>query len=502
MTPIPIASTNLSSLFKAKAQDVFERVQHLPWAMLLDTCNNKLSDGRYDILVHSPVVTYQFKNGQGKLRVNSDDFANLGSVIQHKSPFDHLAALHKAFNAQFDIDSIKDHKMPFLIGVLGLFGYDINILTDHIMDDHPEQYHLDDIAVGFYQQSLIFDNYTGEVYHFAPKGSSDEWLSLMLNAPQTQSPPQREDFALLCDWQANVSKPEYLARMQQIQHYLRAGDCYQVNFAQRFSARYQGSEWSAYKILTKVNKAPFSSFIRLPNSCVLSVSPERFLLIKDRHVVTKPIKGTRKRSKDPIVDKALSDALLQSEKDRAENLMIVDLLRNDLSKHCNAHSVKVPHLFALESYPAVHHMVSTVTGELKASSGPFDLLAGAFPGGSITGAPKVRAMQIIQELEPDKRSIYCGSIGYVGVRNDMDTSICIRTLLAEDGKLYCWAGGGIVLDSEAHDEYQESYDKVAKILPVLAETHIDAAKAALKNSSQTAPQKSEHCHTPEKREAS
>jgi para-aminobenzoate synthetase component 1 len=255
-------------------------------------------------------------------------------------------------------------------------------------------------------------------------------------------------------------------------------------------------------MLTKVNKAPFSSFIRLPKSCVLSVSPERFLLIKDGHVVTKPIKGTRKRSKDPIVDKALSDALLQSEKDRAENLMIVDLLRNDLSKHCKAHSVKVPHLFALESYPAVHHMVSTVTGELKPSSGPFDLFAGAFPGGSITGAPKVRAMQIIQELEPDKRSIYCGSIGYVGVRNDMDTSICIRTLLAEDGNLHCWAGGGIVLDSEARDEYQESYDKVAKILPVLAETRIDIANKALKSSPQTAPQQSKHCNTPEKREAS
>jgi para-aminobenzoate synthetase component 1 len=163
-------------------------------------------------------------------------------------------------------------------------------------------------------------------------------------------------------------------------------------------------------------------------------------------------------------------ALLDSEKDRAENLMIVDLLRNDLSKHCKAHSVKVPHLFALESYPAVHHMVSTVVAELKDDASPFDLLCGAFPGGSITGAPKVRAMQIIQELEPDKRSIYCGSIGYVGIRQDMDTNICIRTILAENNIMHCWAGGGIVLDSQAQDEYQESFHKVTKILPTLANT--------------------------------
>jgi para-aminobenzoate synthetase component 1 len=273
-----------------------------------------------------------------------------------------------------------------------------------------------------------------------------------------------------------MSETQYRAGIASIDNYLRAGDCYQINFAQRFSASYIGSEWLAYQHLTKVNKAPFSSFMRFEQSCVLSLSPERFISVKHRKVVTKPIKGTRKRSEDPDIDAQLASALLTSEKDRAENLMIVDLLRNDLSKHCKPHSVQVPHLFQLESYPAVHHMVSTVVGELKAGSNPFDLLAGAFPGGSITGAPKVRAMQIIQELEPDKRSVYCGSIGYVGIRQDMDTNICIRTLLAEHQTLHCWAGGGIVLDSEAMDEYQESFHKVAKILPVLAQTRPTAKR--------------------------
>jgi para-aminobenzoate synthetase component 1 len=467
MTKRNIQIKPIPALSGIKAQTVFAAIEHLPWAMLLDTCDNTLSDGRYDIIVYAPSVRYQFKDAQPQLSVDSDDFAALKNIPVTQSPFTHLAVLHKAFAEYFDVGELKASQLPFLIGAVGLFGYDINVLTDAITDAKPKQYQLDDIAVGFYQQSLIFDNHSGEVHYICPHGLIDNWLEPLLNY---QTSNATEHFALTSDWQSNVSEPQYIESMQKINDYLHAGDCYQVNFAQRFSATYRGSEWQAYQMLTEVNKAPFSSFIRLDKSCVLSVSPERFLSVKDAQVVTKPIKGTRKRAIDPIADKALADELLQSEKDRAENLMIVDLLRNDISKHCVAHSVKVPHLFALESYPAVHHMVSTVVGQLKPSSGPFDLLAGAFPGGSITGAPKVRAMQIIQELEPDKRSIYCGSIGYVGIRNDMDTSICIRTILAEDDTLFCWAGGGIVLDSQAQDEYQESFHKVVKILPVLRDT--------------------------------
>jgi para-aminobenzoate synthetase component 1 len=208
----------------------------------------------------------------------------------------------------------------------------------------------------------------------------------------------------------------------------------------------------------------------------MSISPERFLSVNEQVVQTKPIKGTRPRFNDPIQDQQQIESLLNTEKDRAENLMIVDLLRNDLSKHCQPGSVNVPELFKLESFAAVHHLVSTVTGKLKTSSSVMDLLQGAFPGGSITGAPKIRAMQIIDELEPNNRNIYCGSIGYLGILGDMDTNICIRTLLCEKSSeqsnnqqtIHCWAGGGIVLDSNAKDEYQESLDKVSKILPVLS----------------------------------
>jgi para-aminobenzoate synthetase component 1 len=273
-----------------------------------------------------------------------------------------------------------------------------------------------------------------------------------------------------------MSQEQYTEKLSCISSYLQAGDCYQINLAQRFSASYIGDEWQAYQQLRVANHAPFSAFIRLVDSVVMSISPERFLSVNEQVVQTKPIKGTRPRFNDPIQDQQQIESLLNTEKDRAENLMIVDLLRNDLSKHCQPGSVNVPELFKLESFAAVHHLVSTVTGKLKTSSSVMDLLQGAFPGGSITGAPKIRAMQIIDELEPNNRNIYCGSIGYLGILGDMDTNICIRTLLCEKSSeqsnnqqtIHCWAGGGIVLDSNAKDEYQESLDKVSKILPVLS----------------------------------
>ncbi|MFC3120065.1 aminodeoxychorismate synthase component I [Agaribacter flavus] len=460
--------------FASTCHALFQRVQHKPWAMLLDTANNRLSDGRYDIIVYDPLATYSYKaiNNKGDATFEVFNSAFSLSTPSGDCPFSSLAELHNEFTSQINLARTATNapQLPYKLGAMGLFSYDINTVTDNIKDALPSQYTLPDIAVGFYNQSLIVDNQTGIVYHCSACHSEQEkkaWLLPFLSDERTlsQSTPA---FKLNSPWQSNMSKTEYDAGMQKIDAYLRAGDCYQVNYAQRFSATYTGCEWAAYKALSETNKAPFSAFIRLENAAILSLSPERFLQLKNRKVQTKPIKGTRKRADDPVKDKAMAEELFNSEKDRAENLMIVDLLRNDLSKHCQAFSVQVPALFSVESYSAVHHLVSTVEGELKQDASPFDLLKGAFPGGSITGAPKVRAMQIIQELEPDKRSIYCGSIGYVGIDGDMDTSICIRTVLAEKGELFCWAGGGIVLDSTASNEYQETHDKVARILPILS----------------------------------
>lgn len=473
--PLPIFIEECPELGGISAIQVFSAYQHLPWAMLLDTCNNQLSDGRYDIIVHSPIAKLVVKS---KKLVESaihgwSSLLETDADTVYQCPFERLEQIHSKFKLM--VSATDSSPLPFLCGALGYFNYDLNTQLDGIQDDNAEQYSSPDLAVGIYDQSLIFDNRTNKAYRCYIDAKRAEQLKRPnLHKNKNSDAGKSEKFRQLSHWLANQTESEYRKKLQKVDNYLHSGDCYQINFAQRFQASYQGSEWQAYQLLRNVNKAPFSSFIRLENSCILSVSPERFLQVKAGMVETKPIKGTRKRAQNSEDDKKLSEELLNSEKDRAENLMIVDLLRNDLSKHCEPHSVVVPALFKLESYPAVHHMVSTILGKLKVTSSPIQLLKGAFPGGSITGAPKHRAMQIIQELEPDKRSIYCGSIGYIGVRDDMDTNICIRTVLTENNRLYCWAGGGIVLDSDIDSEYQESLDKVAKILPVLEETmHID-----------------------------
>jgi para-aminobenzoate synthetase component I len=470
-----ISITELDIDFEVSLATIFASVANKPWAMLLDSADSQHPDARFDIMVADPIatiLTYQqvsriWCHVESKTELHSGDpFALIEDCMQ------------RFFGTQFVPPSDYPH-LPFLAGAMGFFGYDLARQLEKLPDQHSEHYTAPDMAIGLYAWSLIKDNQNGRIYYCRVENRSaptpEYWLDIAKQTLATQEKAKRvhgleakeRPFSLNSEWQANMQALKYHQKIDQIHHYLRAGDCYQINFAQRFEASYSGDEWQAYTALRKANTAPFSAFVRLPQCSILSISPERFLAVKDRHVQTKPIKGTRPRAVSPQQDQAGIDALLNSDKDKAENLMIVDLLRNDLSKHCKPQSVKVPALFKIESFPAVHHLVSTVVGELNEQSTPLSLFKGAFPGGSITGAPKVRAMQIIDELEPHKRNIYCGSIAYLGIRQDMDSNICIRTLLAENGKLYCWAGGGIVLDSEAHAEYQESLDKVAKILPIL-----------------------------------
>ncbi|HET8816892.1 MAG TPA: aminodeoxychorismate synthase component I, partial [Pseudidiomarina sp.] len=352
----------------------------------------------------------------------------------------------------------------------GAFSYDAGRALECLPSLAATDIELPDIAVGIYHQALIRCRQTQQTWLLAPQTQIAELTQYWL-APHT---PMSSSFGLLSNWHSNMSQTEYTAKFERIQDYLRAGDCYQINLAQRFSADYTGNTWSAYQRLRTSNRAPFSGFLQLESGALLSLSPERFLSISAAgHVQTKPIKGTKPRSADAREDAALAEALAQSPKDRAENVMIVDLLRNDLSRLCEPGTVKVPTLFAIESYPAVHHLVSTVTGSLRDAKLGIELLGLAFPGGSITGAPKIRAMEIIEELEPHRRSFYCGSFGYFSQHGAADTNIAIRTLVAAAGRIHCWAGGGIVADSEASSEYQETLDKVAKILPVLAQSEVE-----------------------------
>jgi para-aminobenzoate synthetase component 1 len=264
----------------------------------------------------------------------------------------------------------------------------------------------------------------------------------------------------------------YLDAVARVREYIVAGDIFQANLSQRFQSELAESPFSLYRRLRRHNPAPFAAYLDFGELQVLSASPERFLRLdaERRHIETRPIKGTRPRGLGPMHDAALGRALAESEKDRAENVMIVDLLRNDLSRVCRAGTVRVPELFALEHHPTVHHLVSTVVGELEPRADAIDLIRATFPGGSITGAPKVRAMEIIAELEPTRRGVYCGSIGYISTSGAMDTSIVIRTYLALRGQVYFQAGGGIVADSDPELEYRETLDKARGLIETLVES--------------------------------
>ncbi|WP_421315566.1 aminodeoxychorismate synthase component I [Aeromonas veronii] len=425
--------------------------------MLLESAGPLGADNGFDIITADPLATLETR-GQvttltwhGKSSENSEDpLALLAHTQQQLLGKLELCATH----------------LPFIGGALGLFGYDLGRRFERLPVQAAADIAVPDMAVGIYDWALLRNLATGDwqLVHWGDEAGLAKRLA-WLEQQQTKPAPA---FALQGSWQSNMSRAEYGEKFARIQAYLAAGDCYQINLTQRFSAPYQGDEWQAYCLLATANKAPFSAFIRLPESALLSLSPERFLLLDGRHIETKPIKGTRPRHPDPAIDRQVARELAQADKDRSENLMIVDLLRNDIGRVSRPGSVSVPHLFAVESFPAVHHLVSTIHGELDARWQGVDLLRACFPGGSITGAPKIRAMEIIEELEPQRRNAYCGSIGYLSQHGRMDTSICIRTLIAEAGRLHCWAGGGIIADSDADSEYQETYDKVARILPPLS----------------------------------
>lgn len=444
-------------------RELFDGLAAEPWAQLLDSGGSKASKSRFDIILWQPAVTLSCKNGVTTIEDRRLDEKNTLNV--ETSAITAAIALSSDFEASVDDSELQAYSdLPFVLGLAGFISYDYGRYLEVLPDINANEYRCPDFAAALYDRAIIYDNQQAKFF-FCRLDYVETVDIFLLSSTRSDS-----TFALTSHWQSNLSKPDYLTALSNIHDYLVAGDCYQVNFAQRFSASYHGSTWEAYKRLTKANKAPFSAYINLPDSSIISVSPERFIQCKDGIIETKPIKGTRPRFEDAAEDEASADALLQSEKDRAENLMIVDLLRNDISKHSVPGSIKVPDLFTLESYPAVHHMVSKIQSQLAADSHPLELLAACFPGGSITGAPKIRAMEVIEELEPNRRAIYCGSFFYFGIRRDLDSSICIRTVLAENNTMYCWAGGGIVLDSVAEEEFDETLAKVARILPVMEQT--------------------------------
>lgn len=436
------------------SSQLFSAIANKPWSIFLDSCLPYGDKGRYDIISTDPATTLVTSGNTTKITKHGE------ITYSDEDPF---ALVKKCLNNDFQ--SIKD--LPFNGGAMGYFSYDLARRLEKLPVIAKDEENLAEMMVGIYSWAVIIDHHKKQSWLVGNGIAKDAWNQLIDQFNVLPTAIEDESFSILDKTQSNMDKQSYNRAFNRIKHYLKEGDSYQVNLAQRFFSRCSGNPWTAYKILRKINSAPFSAYLNFPDVQILSSSPERFLKVVDAEVETKPIKGTRPRFQDQVKDEKQKNALLQSKKDRAENVMIVDLLRNDLSKNCKQGSVKVPVLFDIESFATVHHLVSTVTGVLDDGQHASDLLRNCFPGGSITGAPKIRSMEIIEELEPNRRGLYCGAIGYMGFDGNMDTNIVIRTLIHSENTIRFWAGGGIVYDSVMEDEYQESLDKAVALLDLL-----------------------------------
>lgn len=431
--------------YQLDSAPLFAGIADLDQALFLDSSAPWCSRGRYDILTAQPLHSLSVESAA---TAAGDFFDTLREAVRTVAP-----AIH------------NDYHLPFVGGAAGFMGYDLGQAVERIAGRSPRDIDLPLATLGIYSWAIIVDHRQQRTILLSQPSTPASLLKEIRQRLSRQ--PQRQPFALTEAFASNMSRADYNEAFAAIQRYIRAGDCYQVNLAQRFTATCEGDPWTAYAALRPITAAPFSAFMKLGNKALLSLSPERFLHVGNGRVTTSPIKGTRKRGITPEADQFLARQLLHSSKDRAENLMIVDLLRNDLGKSCVPGSIQVDNLFELQSFETVHHLVSTITGQLKPSDDALSLLKGCFPGGSITGAPKIRAMQIIDELEPHQRSVYCGTLGYLSSDGQMDTNIAIRTLVNDNGKLHCWGGGGIVADSNCDSEYEECLNKVGPLLRCL-----------------------------------
>ncbi len=441
----------------ADSHRLFDAIAGRLWAVFLDSGKPGSSQGRYDILACDPMMTLVTRGAETEI-------VDRGGRCWFKDdPFELLRKVLSPFYAE-------NCRLPFCGGAIGYFAYDLGQRLERLPSLEEIGDSLPEMAVGIYDWALVVDHQQQRSW-LAGQGrdpaTQEKWSQLEALFSEPQENEFFTPFSVMSDIHSNMSAECYADAFNRIQHYIREGDCYQVNLAQRFSVETEGEPWLAYKKLQQLNPAPFAAYLNTPDVQILSSSPERFLELRSGEVESKPIKGTFPRGTTPESDCAQITALAGSSKDRAENLMIVDLLRNDLSKSCTPDSVRVPRLFEVETFSTVHHLVSTIQGRLAQGEDAISLLRNCFPGGSITGAPKLRAMEIIEELEPHRRSVYCGSIGYIGFNGDMDSNIAIRTLLHIDGTMRFWAGGGVVADSQLETEYQETFHKVEALIKLL-----------------------------------
>ena len=495
-----------------------ERLTGLSHRVFLDSAAIGPRLGRYSFVTADPVMVIRSRGGRTWVETSTDHGQGAtgygGEARDVTADGDALAAVRRVLAPAMTppVPGLP----PFQGGVVGYIAYDWGLTLERLPAPRFDDLDLDDVVFGVYDWVLAWDHAASKAWlvstgllaatgerHVRAAERADAVLALLASGDtsahaadtphaagsaartgaerpagdaRTNGSGRPPVHPVAGGWWSEAlplgssfSHRGYLDVVSKVREYIYAGDIFQANISQRFEAPFDEPAWSLYRRLRRHNPSPFAAFLDLPGVAVVSASPERFLQVDPSgHVETRPIKGTRARGFGPEHDAALAQALTESAKDRAENLMIVDLMRNDLSRVCLAGSVRVSELFTLERYATVHHLVSTVVGDLAPGTDALDLLRAAFPGGSITGAPKLRAMEIIAECEPSRRGVYCGSIGYWSLTGALDTSIAIRTAVVRDGRVYFSAGGGIVADSVPEQEYRETLDKARATIDVLA----------------------------------
>jgi len=423
---------------------------------------NKL--GRYSFIGVDPFL--MIKSQGNKVTLEED-----GKIkIIDGNPLDIL-------QGKLNLYKIEREKIPFVGGGVGYFSYELAHLVENLPNTVIKDVNIPEMVMGFYDGIIIIDHkydkkYIGaigfkenieEIIHKIEDSIKQYKNKLKVKGANEQGEKNLKDKTI----SSNMTKEYYLSSIKKLKKYIYSGDIYQVNFTQRFECDFEGDPIQLYKNLKSINPAPFAAYLDFGGGKIISSSPERFIRLTDGIIETRPMKGTRPRGKSKLEDEKLKIELINSEKDRAELLMIVDLMRNDISRVAKTGSVKVTELFHLEEYATVLQMVATIKGKLKDSLSTIDIIKATFPGGSITGAPKIRAMEIIDELETTTRNIYTGSIGYIGFDGDMDMNIAIRTIILKDKKAYFQVGGGIVWDSDPHEEYEESLVKGCALVKAL-----------------------------------
>ncbi len=482
MNRYPLVEEVFTSL---TAPELFDLIKDSPFSFFLDSGMDPQRLGRYSFLGIEPFLIMSSRGSKITLIRGQEH------EVQHGNPFDAIGKLLEIYRL--------DHcptPVPFLGGAVGYFSYDLCHFIERLPSTTIDDLKIPESYFAFYDVIMAFDHLEGRAYLIATgfpeaeerqrlrrarmrleemkgwlcpshsviaseaKQSSDRNCSVAA-APRNNR--ENKEIAL----KSNFTPEEYIKSVDRVREYIAAGDVFQVNLSQRFEADLKIPPYELYKRLRMVNPAPFASYLNFKGVTIISASPERFLKVQGGLVETRPIKGTRPRGKDPAEDERLAQELTHSTKDRAENVMIVDLERNDLGRVCRYGTVNVTELAILETFPTVFHLTSTVVGRLRRGKSNMDLLKATFPGGSIIGAPKVRAMEIIDELEPTKRSVYTGSIGYLSFNSDMDINIVIRTFLIKEDKAYFQVGGGIIYDSDSEAEYMETLDKAKALIQAL-----------------------------------